>query len=227
MIDLWKQTLTHQFLDEPEVNNLDFLILLGTTLGNQPILLKNLYKAYLQKETNFGYKPMIGAALDIRFDYSEKQVSFSRAQESVTLTFDQFQKYISLIDLLFTDVYPIGTVAELDESLLPQYIQEMYGNSEEGFLVSIHGRRVLTKQEDEYIDYVATIWPFGLLDSVELIYLNNVMIKRVVSLGMVNDTEKIFVEEVLRKQLLMKEAYSYLYTDSAMTMNWEAALNES
>ena len=103
----------------------------------------------------------------------------------------------------------------------------MYGNSEEGFLVSIHGRRVLTKQEDEYIDYVATIWPFGLLDNVELIYLNNVMIKRVVSLGMVNDTEKTFVEEVLRKQLLMKEAYSYLYTDSAMTMNWEAALNES
>lgn len=227
MIDLWKQTLTHQYLDEPEVTNLDFLILLGTTLGNQPILLKNLYKAYLKKETNFGYKPMIGAALDIRFDYSEEQVSLSRAQESVILTFDQFQKYIGLIDLLFTDVYPIGTVAELDESLLPQYIQEMYDNSEEGFLVSIHGRRVLTKQEDEYIDYVATIWPFGLLDNVELIYLNNVMIKRVVSLGMVNDTEKTFVEEVLRKQMLMKEAYSYLYTDSAITMNWEAALNES
>lgn len=226
MIDLWKQTLTQQYLEEPEVNNLDFLVLLGTTLGKQPILLKNLYKAYLKKENNFGYKPMIGAALDISFDQNEQQVSFSRAQESVTLTFSQFQKYIGLIDLLFTDVYPIGTVAELDEALLPPYIQEMYGSSEEGFLVSIHGRRVLTKQEDEYIDYIATIWPFGLLDDVELIYLNNVMIKRVVSLGMVNDTEKTFVEEVLRKQLLMKDVYSYLYTDSAMTMNWEVEMNE-
>lgn len=227
MIDLWKQTLTQQYLEEPEVNNLDFLVLLGTTLGKQPILLKNLYKAYLKKENNFGYKPMIGAALDISFDQNEQQVSFSRAQESVTLTFSQFQKYIGLIDLLFTDVYPIGTVAELDEALLPPYIQEMYGSSEEGFLVSIHGRRVLTKEEDEYIDYIATIWPFGLLDDVELIYLNNVMIKRVVSLGMVNDTEKTFVEEVLRKQLLMKDVYSYLYTDSAMTMNWEVEMNES
>lgn len=226
MIDLWKQTLTQQYLEEPEVNNLDFLVLLGTTLGKQPILLKNLYKAYLKKENNFGYKPMIGAALDISFDQNEQQVSFSRAQESVKLTFSQFQKYIGLIDLLFTDVYPIGTVAELDETLLPPYIQEMYGSSEEGFLVSIHGRRVLTKQEDEYIDYIATIWPFGLLDDVELIYLNNVMIKRVVSLGMVNDTEKTFVEEVLRKQLLMKDVYSYLYTDSAMTMNWEVEMNE-
>ncbi|WP_429958549.1 DUF4176 domain-containing protein [Enterococcus sp. AZ196] len=227
MLDLWKQTLTQEFLEEPEVNNLDFLILLGITLGKQPILLKNLYKAYLKEESNFGYKPMIGAALDISFDQSEQQVSFSRAQESVKLTFGQFQKYIGLIDLLFTDIYPIGTVAELDETLLPPYIQEMYGDSEEGFLVSIHGRRVLTKQEDEYIDYIATIWPFGLLDDVELIYLNNVMIKRVVSLGMVNDTEKIFVEEVLRKQLLMKDVYSYLYTDSAMTMNWEVEMNES
>lgn len=227
MIDLWKQTLTQQYLAEPEVSNLDFLISLGTTLGRQPILLKNLYKAYIKVENNFGYKPMIGAALEFCFDHSEQQVSLNRAQESIKLTFNQFQKYIGLIDLLFTDVYPIGTVAELDEALLPTYIQEMYGNSEEGFLVSIHGRRVLTKKEDEYIDYVATVWPFGLLDGVELIYLNNVMIKRVVSLGMVNDTEKTFVEEVLRKQLLMKEAYSYLYTDSGMTMNWEVGLDES
>ncbi|MGM0165623.1 hypothetical protein IGI39_000565 [Enterococcus sp. AZ135] len=224
---MWKQTLTQQYLKEPEVANLDFLNLLGATLGKQPVLLKNLYKAYLKKEDNFGYKPMIGAALDISFDHSSQQVSFSRAQESAKLTFNQFQKYVGLIDLLFSDVYPIGTVAELDKTLLPPNIQEMYGDSEEGFLVSIHGHRVLTKQKDEYIDYVATIWPFGLLDDVELIYLNNVMIKRVVSLGMVNDTEKTFVREVLRRQLLMKEAFSYLYTNSAMTMSWEGGLDES
>lgn len=53
------------------------------------------------------------------------------------------------------------------------------------------------------------------------------MIKRIVSLGMVNVSEKIFVEEVFRKQLLGKDADSYLYTDSAMTMNWKVKLNES
>lgn len=71
---------------------------------------------------------MIGAALDISFDYREQQVNLSRAQESVSLTFHQFQKYIGLIDLLFTDVYPIGTVAELEETLLPPDIREMYSD---------------------------------------------------------------------------------------------------
>lgn len=225
MKDLWNETLTNRYLGEPEVNNLDFLNLLGVTLGNQPILLKNLYLSYIRKERNFAHKPMIGAALSFEFDYLEQVVRISRGEESALLYFYQFQKYMGLIDLLFSEVYPIGTVVELDKTLVPQEIQEMYSQAEEGFLVTIHGRRIVTEKENEYIDYLASIWPFGIMDEVDPIYLNPIMIKRVVSMGLTNDTEKIFVIEVLRKQLLSKRIYSYLYNTPTIDLNQEVKSN--
>lgn len=225
MKDLWNDTLTNHYLGDPEVNNLDFLNLLGLTLGNQPILLKNLYLSYTRKEKSFTHKPMIGAVLSFEFDYVKRVVCVSRSEESTLLRFSQFQKYIGLIDLLFSEVCPIGTVVELDKTLLSQEIQEMYSQAEEGLLVTIHGRRIVTEKENEFIDYVASIWPFGIMDEVDPIYLNPIMIKRVVSMGMTNDTEKLFVIEVLRKQLLNKGVCSYLYNDPIIDLNREVTSN--
>lgn len=227
MKDLWDATLAKQYFGEPEVDNLAFLKLLGATLGNQPILLKNLYLSYIRKEKSFAHKPMIGAALSFEFDYAKQKVCISRSTESAMLRFPQFQKYIGLIDLLFSEVYPIGTVVELDETLLPQEVQELYSQAEDVFLVTIHGRRVVTEQENEFIDYIASIWPFGILDEVEPIYLNPLLIKRVVSMGLTNDTEKQFVSEVLRRQLLNKGIQSYLYNNPKMIFNQEGEADEN
>lgn len=191
------------------------------------MLLKNLYLSYIREEKSFAHKPMIGAMLSFDFEYTDRKICISRGEESVLLSFSQFQKYIGLIDLLFSEVYPIGTVVELDETLLPEETQELYSQVDEGLLVTIHGCRILTEKENEFIDYVASIWPFGIMDDVDPIYLNSVMIKRVVSMGMTNDTEKLFIIEVLRKQLLSKGVLSYLFNNPIMKLNQEVAISEN
>ena len=45
------------------------------------------------------------------------------------------------------------------------------------------------------IDYVGTLWPFGLQAEVEPIYFNSVMVKRVISEGLLMH---------MRKSLLLK-----------------------
>ena len=215
MRELWNETLTTEYLGDPEVEVSDLLITVGNLLGNQPVLLKNIYQSYLRNEPMFTHKPMIGSALHLEFNYEKEQVEIKKLEQSAILTFRQFQKYMGLIDLLFSKIYPIGTVVELDETLLSDEIQQMFSSSELGLLVSIHGRRLLSEQEQEYIDYIGTIWPFGILEDVEPLFFNNFLIKRVVSEGMTNEREENFAETVLRKQLLERGALSSFYTREA------------
>ena len=220
-----KQIVYSDYLGELSEADSEFLTILGTTIGSKPILLKNIYLAFLKNEQHFEYKPMIGAALQVDFYYAEKQAVIKRAEQAIELSLRQFQKFMGAVDLLFNEVYPIGTVIELDESYLTPEVRSMFLNSEIGMLVSIHGRRVLTAAENEYIDYIGTIWPFGILDDTELLYVNNLMIKRVVSLGMKNEIEEKFVESVLRKQLLDREVQSILYNKNSLIVEPEEVID--
>ena len=215
MKDLWSEMLSKEYLGEPEVEISDLLLTLGILLGSQPVLMKNIYLAYLKQEPTFVHKPMVGSALQFIFDYDRRIIEITRLDQTGTLTFQQFQRYIALIDLLFSKIYPVGSVVELDESLLSEDVRGMFSNSEIGLLVTIHGRRLINEEEKTYVDYVGTIWPFGILEDVEPLFFNNFLLKRVVSEGMSNEVEEKYAETVLRKQLLDQGAQSSFYTKEA------------
>lgn len=206
--ELWKQVCSK---DNLEMEPTDDLLALGQFLGGQSVLFRKSYLSFLQKEPLFEYKPTIGAKLLVHFDYEQEKVDIQRSPIQLTLTFDQFASYMGLIDAVFSEVYPIGTVIELDETLLTKDVQAMFSTSELGLSVIIHGRRLPIEDTTSCIDYVTSLWPFGMQAAVEPIYVNNLMIKRVLSTGMTNEYEDRYVFEVLRRQWIDQGNRSNIY----------------
>lgn len=211
---LWEDTLKNNYLGGPKIEVNQFLSSFGLMVGQQASVFKAAYLAYLKKENSYHYEPMIGAPLEFKYDFEKKVVTLKRFGDSENLTFEQFQRYMGLIDLIFSEVYPVGSVVELDESELSDEVKKYFkGNSTIGPLVTIHARRVQNDDKKSYIDYVGTVWPFGMLPDVEPIYLNNLLIKRVVAAGLSNQEEKDYVLRVLKKGNLLEGRLSTMYVN--------------
>lgn len=206
--ELWQQVCTEENL---EMTNLEELQNLGLFLGGQPVLFRKINLAFFQEETEFEYKPTIGARLHVHFDYEKQQVMLQRNPVELVLTFDQYLTYMGLIDAVFSEIYPTGSVIELEEELLSDELKQMFSDSDLGLSVLIHGRRLPFEDSTACIDYVASLWPFGMTPGTEPIYVTNLMIKRVIASGLTNEYEEQFAFEVLRKQWIEAGNRSYLY----------------
>ncbi|WP_279257363.1 DUF4176 domain-containing protein [Enterococcus faecalis] len=207
--ELWVTTLESSNLTE-EITK-DALNELGLILGGQPQLAKNVYQSFLNQATTYEHKPRIGVIIQISFDYGEESVTFDWLKKQVVLTVSQFKQFMRFIDTIFTEIYPIGTIVELDEELLTEDVRTLFTTDELGLFVSVQGRKLTIPETQMMIDYVGTVWPFGLQAEVDPIYFNSVMVKRVISQGPTNEYEEKFVFEVLRKQLLDEKKYSCTY----------------
>lgn len=210
---MWQEALTSEFLGEPQVKIDQFLLTFGLALGNQSEVFKQAYVAYLKHENSYSYEPMIGAPLVFNFDLEREKVTLQRFEDQAELSFPQFQRYMGLIDLIFSEIYPVGSVVELDSNKLSAEVKAYFKRSESGPLVTIHARRVPSDDRQNYIDYIGTVWPFGMLPDVEPILLNNLLIKRVVSAGLTNDEEKKYVLQVLKKEILLDGCLSTMYAE--------------
>lgn len=175
------------------------------------MLFRNINLAFFQEKKDYDYKPTIGARLQVSFDHENQQVKIARTPIEISLSFEQYLTYMGLIDAVFSEIYPTGTVIELNEELLSDELKQMFTDSELGLSVLIHGRRLPFEDSTACIDYVASLWPFGMMPGTEPIYVTNLMIKRVISSGMTNEYEEQFVFEVLRKQWIEEGNRSYLY----------------
>ncbi|WP_270328691.1 DUF4176 domain-containing protein [Enterococcus malodoratus] len=206
--ELWQQVCTEENL---EMDNLEELHNMGLFLGSQPVLFRNINLAFFQEKKDYDYKPTIGARLQVSFDHENQQVKIARTPIEISLSFEQYLTYMGLIDAVFSEIYPTGTVIELNEELLSDELKQMFTDSELGLSVLIHGWRLPFEDSTACIDYVASLWPFGMMPGTEPIYVTNLMIKRVISSGMTNEYEEQFVFEVLRKQWIEEGNRSYLY----------------
>lgn len=206
--ELWQQVCTEENLG---INNLEELQSIGLFLGSQPVLFRKINLAFFEEKAEFDYKPTIGARLHVHFDHEEQQVTIQRNPVELTLSFDHYLTYMGLIDAVFSEIYPIGSVIELNEELLSDELKQMFSDSSLGLSVVIHGRRLPFEESTACIDYVTSLWPFGITQATEPIYVTNLMIKRVISSGMTNEYEEQFAFEVLRKQWIEAGNRSYLY----------------
>ncbi|KRN27856.1 hypothetical protein IV36_GL000653 [Liquorilactobacillus mali] len=59
---------------------------------------------------------------------------------------------MGLIDLIFSEVYPLGSVVELDQERLPGEIKGLFKNKRPELLVLLHAHRILSKDDKNYID---------------------------------------------------------------------------
>ena len=192
---LFKKALTNNA--ELKAYNQEELVKIGNIFGSDQILFKEICKAYLTKKTSYKNDPMIGAKVEIEFNWRREEILVKQLDIRLVFKLTTFPTFLNLIDICFLDVHPVGSVVELDIDLLPEQVKAMYADSKP--LASISGRKFWFGNNFAYYsDYVGRLWPLGEGHSTPL-YLANVMIKRVVFTGMVDDTEEKFVVKALRR----------------------------
>lgn len=189
--------------------NQEELITIGHIFGSEHNAFQEICKAYLTKKTSYRNDPMIGAKVEIEFNWRQEEVLVKQLDISLVFNLTTFPTFLNLIDICFSDVHPVGSVVELDIDLLPEQVKAMYADSKP--LASISGRKFWFGNDFAcYSDYVGRFWPFGEDHSTPL-YLANVMIKRVVFTGMVDDTEEKFVAKVLRSDIIDQKSKSIVF----------------
>jgi len=197
----------------------DFLIDFGVALGTNFPMLREVYKTLRDLDPQFLHKPMIGKETIVSFDYDNQTATLERTEKE-TLTIPQFLQFLGKVDVTFAPIYPVGSVVELDESMLPDSVSGMFSNSELGARVTITGRKIpLISEFDQYIvDYYGRLWPFGEFPGNEPILISNMMIKRPIQEGFTDDWERKFSFDVLRATQVANQQIStaFMTTEDAL-----------
>jgi hypothetical protein len=233
MVEYNKQELLEVVLKNDKELNVEIteeLLQMGALLGNQTVLFREVYKAFRNQEDSYETKPKIGAKFLITFDYPNETIHFERLETKVSIPFSQFLRFMGLIDSCYSDIFPLGTVVELDVDMMPEVLQNMFKGSELGELVILTGRKVPLKEgfDDYVVDYLAYLWPFGEMSNTPAMYVSNMMIKRVVSLGMTNEWEDQFAFTFLRSMQVAngKLSTAFMPLDTALNF-YESVQNLS
>jgi len=225
--ELFKQAIeTEAYSDY----NKEDLLSLGISIGSNRVTFRDLYKAYFMNESNYENKPMIGSKIEVLFDRLEDKVIIKRSKIVLEFSIQKFLEYLNLLMICFGEVYPLGSVVEIDETLLNEEFKKAVGvNVEAGISVRavITGRFVSLRDDSgEYvIEYVGRLRPFGEGSKVAPLLLSRVMIKGVVHSGLADEVEEADVMR-LRSELINRKPLSIAFaTDEQLNdlfgdMDW-------
>jgi len=171
------------------------LLSLGLAIGSNHVTFRELYKAYFTNKSKYENEPMIGAKIEVLFDRLEDKIKIKRASTSLEFNEVKFLIYLNLLMICFGEIYPLGSVVEIDESLLNEKFQkivELQAETRKPIYAVITGRFVSVGNDDgEYlIEYVGRLRPFGEGTKVAPLLLNKVLIKDVIHSGFVDESEE-------------------------------------
>jgi len=155
------------------------LVSIGMSIGGNEFIFKELYKAYLQNAPSYENNPMIGAKLEVKFNPEADEIIIKRHETNLHFTNETFLQYLNLISICFSEIYPLGSVVELDNEMFTEEFMEAStqedaeesremestekenAEEKEPLLAMITGRNVTLMEdfEDCMIDYLARLRP--------------------------------------------------------------------
>ena len=154
---------------------------------------------------------IIGAPL--HFHFEGDQVSLTRLDVVLSLPISQFLHFLSLVDLAFGKIYPLGTIVELDRELLPRELVQKYASEDLDLYALLVGRRVKLDGQT-YIDYIGHVYPYGMrLDTLPL-YISHLFIKRVIAEGYSDSKDSHYIDRDLREAYFKASIYSSIYKET-------------
>lgn len=205
------------------------LIEIGNFLGSNNQLFREIYLAYRSMESQFETKPKIGAKITIVFFWEEKMVSIERL--SVKLKFEQntFLKFLGFIDSIYAEILPLGTVVELDTSMMSQEDQNFFMEEKVDNRVVLTGRKIPLKEEfgNYIVDYLARFWTIGEIPFQQPILVSNMMIKRIIYKGFLTDEESEFTLNVLRTSQVVQQQISTAFMTTNDSINYYERFKEN
>jgi hypothetical protein len=225
MVQYNKRELLETILKENKQLSLDFseeLLQMGHLLGSQRNLLREVYKTFRTQHTEYKTKPMIGAPFLFQINWEEQTVYFERMEVKLEFPLQNFLSFMGLVDAIYSDILPLGSVVELDVEMMPSVLQQMFKENNVGELVLLTGRKLpLRDGFDQYIvDYIGNLWPFGQTVTTPPIFITNIMIKRIVHQGLTNESEEEFAYAGLRAFQLANHQISTAFMSVEDSLNF-------
>ncbi|MCL1989544.1 MAG: DUF4176 domain-containing protein [Defluviitaleaceae bacterium] len=214
--ELFRQALSQEIFSS---YNEEDLFSIGVAIGNNPVVFKELYQAYLKNGARYENKPMLGAKIEVDFMRETDEIMIKRVETTFKLNSETFLSYLNMLNICFGEVYPMGSVVELDgETLTESYAKAMrIKPSEKPLMATITGRFIpIGESENHFTEYMASLWPYGASDELAPLFISKMMIKRVIHQGMIDEVEAEYVKK-LRERLIAEDQRSMAFlTDKAV-----------
>lgn len=198
----------------------DDLIQFGTYVGGRLEILKECYLALCQHRESYTYQAFLGAPIELKFDYIKQSVTISRENQfEVRLTLDYFRILLGLIDLVYSEVLPLGSVVELDTRRFPEQLKEMFSHTP-GAKVIITGRKLPVADNIGHyvVDYQAQLWPLGSFLPVRPMTISNMMIKNIIARGYQDSYETSFSKHLKQSQIQEKRLSTAFMSQKEATL---------
>ena len=124
-----------------------------------------------------------------------------------------FMLWLAYTDLLLAPIIPLGSLVELDRELLPDGLVSAMEDAKVPFMATIMGRRIISGPDDkEYIDYMASIYPYGMRLDVEPLFIPSYLISRVVQEGYSDVLDQNYVDKQYRRDYFQHNIFSITYS---------------
>lgn len=210
MSNLYKTALLQLEISEAEQAVLEQV---GYSLVGQADAFRKLQLAILKKESLYSYSSLLGTSVVMKFDWESAVACMTYLDSEVKLPMKDFMLWLSYTDLLLAPVLPLGSLVELDRDLLPQGLVSAMEDAKVPFMATIMGRRIISGPDDkEYIDYLASIYPYGMRLDVEPLFIPSYLISRVVQEGYSDVLDQNYVDKQYRRDYFQHNIFSITYS---------------
>ena len=195
MSNLYKTAL-HQL----EISEDDQAVLeqVGYSLVGQADAFRKLQLVIFKKESLYSYSSLLGTSVEMEFDWDSSIACLTYLDSEVKLPMKDFMLWLSYTDLLLAPVLPL--VSAMEDAKVP-------------FMATIMGRRIIPEPDDkEYIDYMVSIYPYGMRLDVEPLFIPSYLISQVIHKGYSDTFDQDYVDQQFRKDYFQHNILSLTHS---------------
>ena len=208
--DLYQNSLLELGVDEGERAILEQV---GQSLISQGDAFRRLQLAIVKKESFYSYSSLLGTSVTMKFDWEQERVTLAYLGSELVLSMKDFRIWLSCTDLLLAPILPLGSLVELDRERLPEGLVSEMEKAKVPFMAMIMGRRLLSEPDDrEYIDYLASIYPYGMRLDVEPLFIPSYLISHVIQEGYSDTLDQSYVDRQYRKDYFRHRVFSMTHS---------------
>ena len=207
---LYQNSLLQLGIDEGERAILEQV---GQSLISQGDAFRRLQLAIVKKESFYSYSSLLGTSVTMEFDWEREKVTLAYLGSELVLSMKDFRIWLSYTDLLLAPILPLGSLVELDRELLPEELVSEMEKAKVPFMAMIMGRRLLSEPDDrEYIDYLVSIYPYGMRLDVEPLFIPSYLISQIIQEGYSDTLDQSYVDRQYRKDYFRHRVFSMTHS---------------
>lgn len=208
--DLYQNSLLQLGIDEGERAILEQV---GRSLISQGDAFRRLQLAIVKKESFYSYSSLLGTSVTMEFDWERKKVTLAYLGSELVLSMKDFRIWLSCTDLLLAPILPLGSLVELDRKLLPEELVSEMEKAKVPLMAMITGRRLISEPDDrEYIDYLASIYPYGMRPDIEPLFIPSYLISQVIQEGYSDNLDQSYVDQQYRRDYFRQRIFSMTHS---------------